>query len=42
MMRNDGELTEIVINAFHGTKIEMSSERNSVSLLSLRDLQMAL
>jgi hypothetical protein len=42
MMRNNGELTEIVINAFQGTKSEISSKRNGVSLSSLRDLQMAL
>jgi hypothetical protein len=42
MMRNDGELTKIVINAFQGTKSEISSEPNGLNLLSLWDLQTAL
>jgi hypothetical protein len=39
MMRNDYELTEIVINAFLGTKSEISSECEGVNLSSLQDLQ---
>jgi hypothetical protein len=44
MMRKDGELTEIVIKTFQGTKSEISSECEVVSLSSpsLRDLQTAL
>jgi hypothetical protein len=36
MMRNDGELTEIVINAFQGTKSKISSKHDGVSLSSLQ------
>jgi hypothetical protein len=42
MMRNNGKLTEIAINSFQGTKSEISSKREGVSLLSLWNLQTAL